>query len=211
MNKQKALFITIEGIEGVGKSTAIKIINDYCNSLGAETIMTREPGGTNTAEQIRSVLLAEHQDDMLGLTELLLMFAARVQNIAHIVKPALEQGKWVISDRFTDASFAYQGAGRQVGMQQVQTLKHMVQGDLKVDLTFLLDAPIEVAMARLADRSFDRIEKSGYEFFTRAREGYLELAAAEPDRFVVIDASQPIEQVNTAIIAACQERIHSLV
>ena len=193
------LFITIEGIECVGKSTNAKFISDLLNKKNIKTHVTREPGGTSLGEKIRQILLFEQNDSISPLGELLLLFAAREKHINEVIKPNLEQGKWVISDRFTDASFAYQGFGRGLDFDQVNQLKQIIQNDFDPDLTFLLDAPIDVIKSRRKLNPNDRFESEDREFFERVRQGYLELASVFEDRVKIIDATQPIEQVQSEI------------
>ncbi len=196
----KKLFITIEGIEGVGKSTAMRHITDYLQQHGHAVVATREPGGTEIAEQIRHILLTPHQEPVAANSELLLMFAARAQHIAQVILPALNAGKIVVSDRFTDASFAYQGGGRGMAMADITMLQQLVQRDLEIDLTILLDAPAEIGLQRAtANSQPDRIEAEQVAFFQRVRQTYLQRAAAEPQRFHVIDATQPLAVVKTTI------------
>ena len=193
------LFITIEGIECVGKSTNAKFISALLNKKNIKTHVTREPGGTALGEKIRKILLFEQNDSISPLGELLLLFAAREKHINEVIKPNLEQGKWVISDRFTDASFAYQGFGRGLGFDQVNQLKQIIQKNFDPDLTFLLDAPIDVIKSRRKLNPNDRFESEDREFFERVRQGYLELASVFEDRVKIIDATQPIEQVQSEI------------
>ncbi len=193
-------FITIEGVEGMGKSTAIQYLQTRLKALNIAYVTTREPGGTPIAEDIRQVLLKKHDEIMSPDTELLLMFAGRAQNIAHVIRPALQRGQWVLSDRFTDASFAYQGGGRGIPLQHIRDLAQWVQGDLTPNLTLLLDAPIEVGLLRLQSRGAkDRIENEGIEFFQRVRERYLIRAQKFPDRFRIIDASGSVLDVQKQI------------
>jgi len=182
-------FISIEGIEGVGKSTVIKHIAAWLSEQHQEVVTTREPGGTPIAEDIRSVLLSHHEELMHPQTELLLMFAGRVQHIANVILPALHAGKWVICDRYVDASYAYQGAGRGLGEQAVHALQtHFVP--MMPGLTFLLDAPVEIGQARISGRGKDRIEREKHVFFQSVRDCYLSRAEKELERFRVIDATQ---------------------
>ena len=199
MEKMSGLFITIEGIECVGKSTNAKFISDLLNKKNIKSHVTREPGGTSLGEKIRQILLFEQNDSISPLGELLLLFAAREKHINEVIKPNLEQGKWVISDRFTDASFAYQGFGRGLDFDQVNQLKQIIQNDFDPDLTFLLDAPIDVIKSRRKLNPNDRFESEDREFFERVRQGYLELASVFEDRVKIIDATQPIEQVQSEI------------
>lgn len=200
----KNFFITLEGCEGVGKSTALSFIAKYLTELNWNFVLTREPGGTPIAESIREILLHHDEEKLLPVSELLLMFASRAQHIAHVVRPALESGKSVISDRFTDASFAYQGGGRCVSKARLQTLVDWVQGDLQPDLTLLFDAPIELGLSRIYEKGgLDRIESEKKDFFERVRKSYLERAAEFPERFVIIDATKELgnveEQIRDAI------------
>jgi dTMP kinase len=197
--KMSGLFITIEGIECVGKSTNAKFISDLLNKKNIKTHVTREPGGTALGEKIRKILLFEQNDSISPLGELLLLFAAREKHINEVIKPNLEQGKWVISDRFTDASFAYQGFGRGLGFDQVNQLKQIIQNGFDPDLTFLLDAPIDVIKSRRKLNPNDRFESEDRQFFERVRQGYLQLASVFGDRVKIIDATQSIEQVQAEI------------
>lgn len=200
MQPKTGYFITLEGIEGVGKSTALQFLQQYLSDKGVSLVVTREPGGTPLAEAIRALLLSNDGEVVAEDTELLLMFAARAQHIARVIAPALQRGQWVVSDRFTDASFAYQGGGRGIATSRIAELAQFVQKGLKPDLTFLLDAPLEVSLARVQGRGAkDRFERENVEFFARVRARYLELAQAEPQRFCVIDATQPIEGVQAQL------------
>lgn len=198
-------FITIEGIEGVGKSTNIEFLANHIETMGFDVLCTREPGGTPLAERIRHMLL-EHGDEPLpDIAELLLFFASRSLHIANLIKPALRQGTWVICDRFTDASRAYQGAGRGQGLERVDQLASWVHDGLEPDLTLLLDAPAAVSMARTAQRGErDRLDSEQRSFYERVRDAYLQLAVAEPDRFVVVDADRPLSDVQTDIRRAVE-------
>jgi dTMP kinase len=199
----RGLFITIEGGEGVGKSTNIEFIKSTLEAQGLQCIVTREPGGTPLAEEIREVLIKNREEQVVTETELLLMFAARAQHLHQKILPALEAGIWVISDRFTDATYAYQSGGRGVSSDKVALLENFVQGEVRPDLTLLLDAPIEVGMARAKNRGkLDRFEEEASEFFNNVRNNYLSRAKAEPDRFKVIDATQSLELVQVDISKA---------
>lgn len=204
-------FITLEGSEGVGKTTNLAVIEGYLRGLGIDLLVTREPGGTALGERIRGVLLEVAADDseppMQQMAELLLMFAARAQHVATVIEPALAAGRWVLSDRFTDASFAYQGAGRQMGSDTVATLETLVQGELRPEITLYLDIDPEVAFKRIADRELDRIEREEREFFHRVRACYLSRAQAEPERFAVIDASLALAAVERAVVLALQTKL----
>jgi dTMP kinase len=199
---QRGKFITIEGIEGVGKSTNIDYLAGIIEANGYTVMKTREPGGTPIAERIRDIL-KEHGDEPLpDVAELLLMFAARSISVNNAIQPALSNGTWVISDRFTDSTRAYQGGGRGFPRQSIEWLAEFVHGDLQPDLTILLDAPVEIAMQR-ADRRGDpdRFEVERAEFFDQVRQTYLQLAEMEPERFVVVDCSKDLESVQAAISA----------
>jgi dTMP kinase len=208
-------FITIEGGEGVGKSTQIGRLKDFVAEQGVEVVVTREPGGTHRAERIRELLLETSNEPMPGTCELLLMFAARSTHLENVIRPALARGACVICDRFTDATYAYQGGGRHLPIENIATLEQMVQGTLRPDLTLLLDAPLEISAARASARNTaagtsDRFEQERREFFERVRTAYLDRARQEPQRFVVIDATQSLEGVTVAIQQAIAERLLKL-
>ena len=200
-----AKFITIEGVEGVGKSSVINTICNELNTAHIKHVLTREPGGTPLAEEIRELLVTKRDELMMPLTEVLLFFAGRYQHITQLIKPALARGEWVISDRFTDSSFAYQGAGRGLAFEKLQTLKDWVQGDFEPDCTILLDAPVEVGLARIQSRSKDRIEEEAVEFFYRVRDFYVHCAHDNPKRYRIVKADQPIAQVQQDVIAIVHE------
>lgn len=203
--RKRGRFITIEGGEGAGKSTAVAFISDALRSANVDTICTREPGGTRLGERLRDLLLEPSQAQIVPKAELLMMFAARAQHIEERITPALDSGKWVLCDRFTDASFAYQGAGRALGTDMVGSLEHHVQGDLRPDVTLLLDVPVDIGMARARGRgSLDRIELEGLDFFERVRGAYLARAAENCGRYHVIDASQDLHDVQAALAAFCE-------
>jgi dTMP kinase len=197
-------FITIEGGEGVGKSTQIARIRDHLLSCGVDVVMTREPGGTPRAERIRELLLEQNAEPMPALCELLLMFAARSAHVANVIEPALARGDWVVCDRFTDATYAYQGGGRGMNVDQIAALEQLVQGSLRPDLTILLDTPLDVSAARARERnanaaSIDRFETERRDFFERVRDAYLERARQEPNRISIVDASGDRDAVSEAI------------
>ena len=193
-------FITIEGIEGVGKSTNMAVLVERIEAAGHAVLTTREPGGTPFAEDIRDILMNRGDEPVPEIAELLLMFAARSFNVTNVIRPALEAGTWVVCDRFTDSTRAYQGGGRGISMETINRIADWVHGDTWPDLTFLLDAPVNVGMARAGSRSEpDRFEQEQHEFFERVRASYLELAEAEPDRFVVVDTTRDIEQVKVDV------------
>lgn len=204
---QRGKFITIEGGEGVGKTTNIAFIQGLLAEKGIETVVTREPGGTPLAEEIREVLIKNREEAVVSETELLLMFAARAQHLHRLILPAIEAGKWVISDRFTDATYAYQSGGRGVPAEKVALLENFVQGEFRPDLTLLLDAPIEVGMQRARDRGkLDRFEEEQQTFFEKVRANYLERSQQESGRFKIVDASKSLESVQESI----QEQLRSL-
>jgi dTMP kinase len=203
MSQTRGLFITVEGGEGVGKSTNLAFIAEQIRASGRELITTREPGGTAIAESIRRLILEHNDESMAEMTELLLVFAARAQHIERVIKPALAVGKWVLCDRFTDATYAYQGGGRGLDVQIISKLEVLVQCELRPDLTFLLDAPVEIGAARVAQRgASDRLESEQLAFFQRVRDCYLQRARIESQRFRVIDAAQPLPQVQERLQAA---------
>ena len=203
----RGAFITLEGGEGVGKSTQIAAAVAALETSGLPVVRTREPGGTPLAEAIRGLLIGDCDERMDADTELLLMFAARNQHLARLIRPALARGEWVVCDRFTDATYAYQGAGRGIDAARIGQLEAFVQRGMQPDLTLLLDAPVEVGMARAARRNSDgdRFEREARDFFERVREGYLTRAAAEPQRFRIIDAAQPLEAVSAQLRAVLVE------
>lgn len=197
-------FVTFEGIEGVGKSTQIERARDYLVARGLDVQLTREPGGTPLAESVRALLLDPVHAGMAPEAELLLVFAARAQHLAQVILPALAVGRWVLCDRFTDATYAYQGGGRGLGAERVAVIEQWVQGSLQPDLTVLLDAAPAVALARARARGtvHDRFEREQEAFFTRVRDAYLQRARAHPERFAVIDAGLDMDQVTTRVNAA---------
>lgn len=193
-------FITLEGGEGVGKSTNLQFIQQYLQTHGVEVCLTREPGGTALAERIRGLLLDHGEEAVTPQAELLLVFAARAQHLQHFILPRLHQGQWVLCDRFTDATYAYQGGGRQMDTDCIAWLENTVQADLRPDLTLLLDAPVEIGMQRAQKRgALDRFESERRDFFERVRNSYLQQAQANPQRYRVVDASQPLAAVQAQI------------
>jgi len=198
----KPRFITLDGIDGAGKSTNLAVMKAWFEKHKLPVLFTREPGGTPAGEALREILLNPATQVSLR-TETLLMFAARQQHLETVILPALKNGTHVVSDRFTDATFAYQGGGRGVPLQDIATLEHWVQGDFRPDLTLLLDVPLEVSMARISQtREKDRFEQEAAEFFNRVREVYLQRAAKQPERSAVIDSSQSLDAVKTQIETA---------
>jgi dTMP kinase len=209
---KRGQFITVEGSEGVGKTTQIAALRTLLEAQGLKVVVTREPGGTPLAERIRELLLAPGDEPMPITAELLMMFAARSIHIENLIRPALDQGAWVVCDRFTDATYAYQGAGRGVRREEIASLERLVQVELRPDLTLLLDAPIEIGSARAAARDAaatmrDRFELERQEFFERVRNNYLERARSQPGRFAVIDATGDRHSVEQAIKAAVESRL----
>jgi dTMP kinase len=198
MNRGK--FITLEGTEGVGKSTNLTFVKDWLVARNIEVVVTREPGGTPLAEQIRELLLAKREESVDQTAELLLVFAARAQHIAQVIKPALARGAWVLSDRFTDATFAYQGGGRGLSKQVIRQLEILVQGDLQPDLTIILDIDVRLGLTRASQRGeLDRFESETLDFFERVRQAYHERAETNPERYSVIDAGQNLQAVQADI------------
>lgn len=189
--KKRGKFITVEGVDGAGKSTQFEVIAKALREKGIDLVTTREPGGPESAEKIRTLLLTE---PMTAKCELLLMFAARQENLEKIIRPALEAGKWVLCDRFTDASVAYQGYGRGRSLKEIEMLANFVHPDIKPDKTVIFDLPTEIAAARLS-RKLDRFEQEDADFHHRVRQGYLEIAKKEPERCAVIDAAGSPEEV----------------
>lgn len=201
-------FITLEGGEGVGKSTNLASVREFLEHRGKRVVTTREPGGTAVGEKIRSLFLGEH--DISPETELLLVFAARAQHLREVIEPALASGAWVVSDRFTDASFAYQGGGRGVDWAFIETLEQRVQRGRTPDLTLLFDAPVEVGMARARNRgAADRLEAETMDFFRRVRKAYLARAASFPQRIEIIDAARPLAEVKEDVLSRLENLLAS--
>lgn len=200
-------FITLEGIEGVGKTSNRDYIRALLEATGKQCIVTREPGGTPLGESLRELLLQHSDEQMSDDAELLMMFAARAEHIKKIIQPALDAGQYVLCDRFTEATYAYQGGGRQLSTTKIADLESWVQGDLRPDLTIILDAPVDVGRERAGKRSApDRIEKEKNDFFERVRNAYLDLAKQHPDRICTVDASLTLEQVQQQIKQQLQDR-----
>lgn len=199
--------ITLDGPEGTGKSTNLAYIKELLQQSGHQLVLTREPGGTEIAEKIREILLDPKYIALTDDAELLLMFAARAQHLQEKVYPAMEQGKTVLCDRFTDATYAYQGAGRNIPAERIAVLEDWVQGAFRPYLTLILDAPIEVGMQRARQRgALDRFEQEQDGFFQRVRQSYLQRAAAEPERYAVIDCAQPLAKVQAQIASILTQR-----
>jgi dTMP kinase len=210
MKQQRGRFITVEGGEGAGKSSNLAFVQSLLESAGKTVLFTREPGGTPLGESIRELLLGHQHTGMADETELLLMFAARAEHIQRKILPALEAGTWVLCDRFTDASYAYQGAGRGMPRERIAVLENYVQGDLRPDLTLLLDLPVETGLARAGKRSApDRFETEALDFFRLVRQGYLAIAEEEPERVKVIDASPALAQVQAQIAQVLADFLES--
>ena len=206
-----AKFITVEGTEGVGKTTNINFIKSWLRQNEIKFVATREPGGTPLAEEIRDLLLKPRDELVVSSAELLLMFAGRAQHFNKVILPALQADTWVLCDRFTDATYAYQGFGRQMSSELIVQLENIVQGDIRPDLTLLLDIPVEIGLERANDRGDpDRFEQEQQDFFNRVRAGYLSLANENSDRYVVIDASQELTGVQTDIALALDTFYKSL-
>lgn len=201
-------FITVEGTEGVGKSTNMDFIESWLKKAGKELVITREPGGTELGEKLRAVLLDAKEQSMCDDTELLLMFAARAQHLNKVIQPALDAGKWVLCDRFTDSTYAYQGGGRGIELSRIAQLETWVQGDRRPDMTLILDLPIDVGLERAGKRSApDRFELEKHDFFNRVRDTYLSRAAANPERYQVIDASPSISDVQQSIQTVLEKMV----
>ncbi|MEH6577556.1 MAG: dTMP kinase [Amphritea sp.] len=198
--KTAGRFISLEGTEGVGKSTNLKFIESMLDEHGIDYRLTREPGGTPLAEEIRELLLDNREEQVADDAELLLVFAARAQHLAQVIKPTLANGCWILCDRFTDATFAYQGGGRGLDNKIISQLESLVQRGLQPDLTILLDLPVEIGLARASQRGvLDRFENEKLGFFERVRSAYLARAEADPERFAIIDASGTLEEVQQQI------------
>jgi len=205
MTLQPGKFITVEGIEGAGKSSNLSFIQRLLEAAGKQVVFTREPGGTPLGEEVRDLLLGHKHTGMADDSELLLMFGARAEHLASVISPALESGKWVLCDRFTDASYAYQGGGRGIAWDRIRVLEQWVQGGLRPDLTLLLDLPVDMGLERAEQRSEpDRFEREAEAFFGRVRDAYLQIAADEPERVRLVDASLPLPQVQAQITIALE-------
>jgi dTMP kinase len=211
MNMKAGKFITVEGVEGVGKTTNIAFIKHWLDQHGVEHITTREPGGTPLAESIRELLLSRRNEVVDENAELLMMFAARAQHLAKVIMPALNSGKWVLCDRFTDATYAYQGGGRGVSMEKIALLENLVQGTLRPDMTLVLDIPVSQGLERARNRSEpDRFEQEKLAFFEKVRSCYLSRTKSVPQQYRVIDASQSLSNVQLDIQRALVEFVSSL-
>ena len=203
---QRGLFITVEGGEGAGKSTAMAFLEPALREAGVDLLCTREPGGTRLGERLREILLAPAESPVDPMAELLMIFAARAQHISERVLPALQRGQWVLCDRFTDASYAYQGAGRRLGDEKISLLEDLVQGELRPDLTLLLDAPVELGLERARGRgALDRFEQEDIAFFERVRSAYLSRARRSSGRYRVINAAADLDEVQQALKAVLSD------
>lgn len=207
-NRNVGRFITVEGGEGAGKSTNLRLIEEYLRGHGVDLIVTREPGGTLLGEEIRALLLEHRSEPMCLTAELLLLFAARAEHLEKVIKPALRAGQWVVCDRFTDATYAYQGAARGMGEQPVALLEQFVQGDLRPEATLLFDLPVATGLARAGKRSeADRFESEAQAFFEQVRSAYLQRARQDATRYHIVDAAQTLEDVRVQIRAILQQLI----
>ncbi len=201
--RHKGCFITVEGQDGSGKSTNLPVIAETLRNEGINVVETREPGGTTLGEALREIVLNGAEFEISDFAELLMIFAARAQHIVKVIQPALDEGKWVLCDRFTDATYAYQGAARGVSFDAIGSLEQLVQGDLRPDLTILFDVPIDVGVARASqERHPDRFESESTLFKQKVRAAYLQLAQKYPERIIVINADQTPELVETDVVAA---------
>ncbi len=206
----KGMFITLEGIEGAGKSSNLPFVQQFLEAAGKPLTVTREPGGTPLGEGIRRLLLGGHGEGMMPATELLLMFAARAEHLHRLIQPALDNGRWVLCDRFTDATYAYQGGGRGIPHRQIAELETFVQGSIRPDLTLLFDVPVDTGLARARDRSDpDRFEQQAVDFFQRVRDTYLRLAHEQPGRYRIIDARESLDGVRNQLTGILNQFIGS--
>ena len=210
MQLKTGRFITLEGMEGAGKSTNLEYLCSLFEQRGLPFIVTREPGGTEVAEAIRELLLKQHDEAIVPMSELLLVFAARAQHLERVIVPALQRGQWVICDRFTDATYAYQGCGRQMGPEQVERLEAWVQGELRPDLTIVLDVPVALSVERISARAeLDRFEAEPTAFFERVREGYLSRANTDARRYRLVDASRTLPEVQQQLLEIIESFIEA--
>lgn len=205
---KRGLFITVEGVEGVGKSTNLAFIESLLTAQEISFVTTREPGGTPLAEKVRDLLLDKDNTEMADITELMLVFAARAQHVSMLIEPALARGEWVICDRFTDSTYAYQGGGRNMSFDLIQRIDEVALNQYQPDITLLLDLPIEVGLERASQRGeLDRFERESIGFFNRVRDTFLHRASLEPGRFRLLDASQSLNSVQVAIGVAIEQAI----
>ncbi|MCL5261329.1 MAG: dTMP kinase [Gammaproteobacteria bacterium] len=207
---KKNYFITLEGIEGAGKSTVMQFVANYLLKHNIKVVVTREPGGTEIAEKIRQIVLNHNNEKMHVDTEILLYFASRAQHLQNVILPALQAGKWVLCDRFTETTYAYQGGGRGIPMQRIAQLEQWVQGDLRPDYVLLLDVDVTVGMERIKkNRVLDRLEVEQHSFFERIRNCYLEMAQKEPQRYKIINANLSEDQVKTQVTEVLRELLNN--
>ena len=209
----KGKFIVLEGIGGSGKSTQIAMLSQRLGEDGVDTVTTREPGGTKVGERLRRIILDAKLKDMTPLAELLVMFAARAEHVEKVIRPALREGRWVLCDRFTDSTYAYQGRARGIGGERIATLEGMVQGELRPDLVIVLDLPAREALERVEKRKHgdttrpagDRFDEEGLRFYEQVRQGYLQRVCADPSRYVTVDAKDGVHEVGEQVWAATEE------
>ncbi len=207
MTVSKGQFITLEGIEGAGKSTMLNFIAEQLGAAGSDIVVTREPGGTHVGEQLREILLDKSNEQLCDDAELLIIFAARAQHLKQVIEPALNSGKHVLCDRFTDASYAYQGGGRGINQERIAQLEDWVQQGLSPDLTLLFDLDVSTGLRRANKRGeADRFEQEQVDFFERIRQCYLDRAHAEPDRFCIIETDATMERVKEQIVDVLKKR-----
>lgn len=206
----RGLFITVEGGEGVGKSTNMAYLESVLRESGIDLVVTREPGGTQLGEELRETLLRVREEPLVSTAEILMIFAARAQHLTQLIEPALTSGQWVLCDRFTDATYAYQGGGRGLDSNLIRSLEQLVQKDLRPDRTLLLDAPVDLGMARARGRGeLDRFEQEDIAFFERVRATYLQRALDDSERYRVVDASRPLNEVQVELRHICDELLQS--
>ncbi|WP_456436884.1 dTMP kinase [Desulfurobacterium sp.] len=201
------MFITFEGIEGSGKSTQAKLLHEWFLDAGYEVVLTREPGGTPAAEELREFILSEREENFPEMAELMLYMAARSFHVQNLIKPALASGAIVISDRFSDATLAYQGYGRELPIEEIEHLNQLATGGLSPDITFLIDIPVEIGFSRIKRRKQDRIEKENFEFHEKVRKGYLEIAKRYPERIVIIDGRKRTVEIFSEIHQIVERRL----
>lgn len=208
-DKSYGRFITLEGIEGSGKSTLLPYIRTFLETAGKSVVVTREPGGTPLGEELRRLLLDPSYDGLAPSAELLMIFAARVEHLEKVIKPSLRQGRWIVCDRFTDATYVYQGEGRNIATARIDALVDWVQGAMRPDLTLIFDVPVPMGLSRVRQRGKkDRFEREGQRFFERVRTAYLMLAAEHPDRCQVVDASAPLDVVRLRVDSILRAFLH---
>jgi dTMP kinase len=206
VNQKRGRLITLEGGEGAGKSTQLRVMQEWLQQQGIQSVVTREPGGTPVGEALRAIILNKDHVGIVPDTELLIMFAARAQHIQAVVEPALAAGQWVLCDRFTDATYAYQGGGRGISRDRIAALETWVQGELRPDHVFILDVPVDIGLARAGARGeLDRFEREAHAFLERVRAEYLHRAATWPDRYSIVDGSQGVTQVSASLLSRLKD------